>query len=114
MYYKDLDRYRYLLPVTLPGVLTVGWLSRDNEFPRGEIPADLVRELAELLSTHRVNQTRGFHVCELCPPRQRMLDLPDRQIPVPQPYALNLAGQEIALGSAEVWVPSVDRTVVYA
>jgi hypothetical protein len=94
MFYHDLELYRYGLPVPLSDVVTVGWLSKEHGFPTGEIDIDLLRALEKLLYSHRVNPYRGRHVCEFCS--------------APVSY------QGIILGSAEIWLPSLDGNVIFA
>jgi hypothetical protein len=100
MFFSDLHRYRYLAPIELGDVVTVGWLSREHPFPVGSVDKDLVQALERLLETNRVNQTRGIHLCDFCATSQSL--------------ALKLTEREIMLGSAELWVPSSDRKLVYA
>jgi hypothetical protein len=78
----------------------VGWLSREHAFPTASAPSELVAILDDLLSSHRVRQARGFHVCEFCTTRQ--------------PHTRKSDRQQIMLGSAELWIPSPDRTIIYA
>jgi len=100
MYLKDLEPYNHGVPEPLKDVLAVGWLSKISSFPQGDVAADFVGALERLLSTHRVNQMRGYHVCEFCSksPLTRRTQ----------------SGRTIMLGSAEIWVPSLERAVVYA
>jgi hypothetical protein len=100
MFYNDLEPYLHGVPVALPDVVTVGWLSRGHEFPVGEAPLELVPALDNLLCSHRVNPTRGIHVCEFCSIRQQHMRKTD--------------GRLINLGSAEIWIPSVDKYIIYA
>ena len=100
MYFRDLEPYGYDVPEPLKDVVAIGWLSKDNQFPRGETTAEFLSALERLLSTHRVNQSRGFHVCEFC----AKSPLTHRTQP----------GRTIMLGSAEIWLPSLEQAVVYA
>ena len=114
MYYRDLGPFKWFNRVPLSDVLTVGWLSLEHQFPTGEPRPDLVLTLEALLSSHRANLARGYHSCEFCPPRCKMLKAAGREIPVPQPLLFELSDRTIVLGSAEIWVPSPDRKTVYA
>src|SRR6267142_4782726 len=100
MYQRDLTPYRYDIPDPLPDVLAVGWLSRTNGFPHGDVPCEFANALERLLVSNRVNQMRGFHVCEFC-----------KKSPI---FCSTPAHIEIALGSAEIWMPSRENRVIYA
>jgi hypothetical protein len=100
MFYQDLDPYHYELPRSVPDVVTVGWLARDHDYTLGIWSEKFLKALDILFSTNRVNQTRGVHVCELCGIRQTHFD--------------KLSQQEFILGSAEIWLPSPDRKIIYA
>jgi hypothetical protein len=90
MHAEDLTEYRFANRFPLAGVLNVGWLGGKTDFPVGALPIELLTKLVELTVTKPVNQTRGFHRCELCGTPQ--VDAEAR-------------GQSRALGSAEVWLP---------
>jgi hypothetical protein len=101
MFLRDLEPYRYGVPEPLKDVLAVGWLSKISDYTQGVAPPGFVDVLAKLLSTHRVNQTRGYHVCEFCSKSPLTCHSP--------------AGRKITLGSAELWIPSVaDSGPIYA
>jgi hypothetical protein len=100
MFLRDLEPYRYGVPMELRDVVSIGWLSRVSEYPRGDVPADFIRRLEQLLSSHRVNQMRGYHVCEFCSKS-------------PLTHVLR-SGRQVILGSAEIWVPSTKGSIVYA
>lgn len=64
MYFADLT------PCSYSGVreqdgLSVGWLDKLHEFPRGPVPAGFVQRLAEICKSPFVKHL-GFHVCEFC------------------------------------------------
>ena len=100
MYSVDLTPYQYGLPVSLTDVVTVGWLSSEHGFPTGNVDADVVRTIGELLCSNRVNKTRGFHLCELCK--------------APKAIEVTSTRDSLLLGSAEIWVPSLDESTVFA
>lgn len=100
MFFKDLDPYRYGLPMLLPDVVSIGWLSQTHEYPHGDASAEFGQRLEQLLSSHRVNQMRGYHVCEFCSKS-------------PLTHVLR-SGKQIMLGSAEIWVPSKDKSIIFA
>lgn len=64
MYLPDLSPYHYAgLPES--GVVHVGWLDRDEVFPRGEVAESLLEKLQQL-ARNPVRVYRGLHVCNLC------------------------------------------------
>jgi hypothetical protein len=48
--------------------LAVGRLDKTHEFPRGETSEEFHEKLAWLCTNEQVQQARGFHLCDLCPP----------------------------------------------
>jgi hypothetical protein len=99
MFLRDLEPYSYNLPAPLKDVVAVGWLSKISSYTQGVAPDGFVDALVQLLSSHRVNQMRGYHVCEFCSK-------------APLPFDTR-AGKQIILGSAEIWVLSGER-IIYA
>ncbi|MFC9646508.1 DUF7919 family protein [Streptomyces mirabilis] len=74
-YYADLTPYTYDRDNWDPeasgrwrGVplLNVGWLSRSENYSKGEPHAGLVDVLQRMTQTHRAQQTRGYHFCPWC------------------------------------------------
>jgi hypothetical protein len=63
MYFADLTPCSYNIPE--PQGLSVGWLDKSHDFPRGVVPDGFVERLLELCKAPAVRH-RGFHVCELC------------------------------------------------
>jgi hypothetical protein len=49
--------------------INIGWLDGSHPNLQGEVPENLVAALCEL-GRHRVHIYRGYHYCELCPPRK--------------------------------------------
>jgi hypothetical protein len=93
-YVAELSPYSYLSGVETENEVNVGWLDRDHDFRRGDVP-EVVSARIFVLSNNPVNQTRGWHGCELCPglnPRHAFHAVRD--------------GIELWLGSAEIRVPS--------
>jgi hypothetical protein len=99
MYFPDLEAYRYQTPAPLDDVVTVGWLSKDHEYPRGPSSAEMLEAVEALIGSHQAHQMRGYHVCEFCGADPRVM-------PVPEGLAL--------IGSAEIWIPSPDLKRIYA
>ncbi|SRR5258708_5653988 len=88
-FFADLTSYLYL--PGRPAALNIGWLDRSHAFVVGKVRAELREKLLQLAATAPVNQTRGYHVCDLCPDTTS------------QPSAR--WGNTIrTLGSAEIWV----------
>src|SRR5262245_13308469 len=98
MYFPDLEAYRYNIPAPLHDVLTVGWLSKDHEYPRGHSSVETLEAIEALIGSHHAHQMRGYHVCEFC-------GADPRDMRVPPGLAL--------IGSAEIWIPSPDRKRIY-
>lgn len=104
-YFPDLTPYSYLpddpgKPSPDLPHLNVGWLDAAHPFPTGECPDGLIEALTRL-SRVRVQQTRGYHFCELCLKLQ-----PENA----QDFGTLM--EQVARGSAEVRVPA--RDVAYA
>ncbi|MFF0296030.1 hypothetical protein ACFYST_20660 [Kitasatospora sp. NPDC004614] len=75
--------------------VNVGWLSRWHRYSSGAAPEGFLVRLLDIVQRQRVNGTRGFHSCGLCPPWRR------------QGGALTVEhqGGAVALGSSEIRVP---------
>ncbi|MFZ2655845.1 MAG: hypothetical protein WAX69_13020 [Victivallales bacterium] len=107
-YFQDLTEYTYLPGDIVKGTLNVGWLSRDYEFPKGEVPDEFIRRLLKL-STIPFNGTRGFHYCELC---FKTIDKATYLNSINTP--LIYEGKEYFLGSSEIHVKNQDGKVYSA
>lgn len=46
--------------------VNVGWLDPGHDFPRGDLPAELVEKLDGICRASRFNMTRGWHCCRFC------------------------------------------------
>jgi hypothetical protein len=66
VYFRDLSLYQYGRAELRWDLLNVGWLSIDEEFPRGTPDKRFVTALQKLCSKP-VNRHRGSHLCEFCP-----------------------------------------------
>lgn len=98
MYYEDLTFYEYYLPFKIRNVLNVGWLDKDVDFHKGEVPFELVEKLHKILVEDgafraRVNQIRGMHPCCLC-----------GALEFDSPF----------IGSCELWIPAKDKDAYFA
>jgi hypothetical protein len=78
--------------------VNVGWLEKQDEFPRGEAPAEFVHALAVLCRDNSTNRTRGWQSCTLRHPEGKP----------PYPVVVDVDGTEVTLGSAEVRVLARD------
>jgi hypothetical protein len=66
-YYQDLEPIDYFRVTSDVPLRSVGWLSKDFVFPRGEVSWDFFSKLCELTKNPwQPFLFRGFHVCELC------------------------------------------------
>lgn len=103
MYYKDLTPCEHCdapLEKSHCTFLNVGWLSCEHDFPIGDVDTDVTEALWWALH-HRVNQMRGYHVCDLCS------NLEHKHMRVSR-------GEDtVLIGSAEIWIPGLNN-VVYA
>ena len=86
-YFRDGSPYTYLKEEESKNV---GWLDKDNAFPRGNLSERALNRLMDI-SIVSVNQTRGLHCCEFCGDNMA------------QPTFIHL-GKEFLLGSAEIRV----------
>lgn len=104
-WYPDLSEYTYL-PEAIPAgktILNVGWLGAGHDFPTGEVPQEFIEILAELSATYGYARTRGWQSCELAHPDE-----------VGYPITVEVDGDEIPLGSAEIRVTTEGGTMLAA
>lgn len=99
MYISDLSTYCYIYGRPIPGVLAVGWLDKSHPFTVGPAPKRFVTRLRDIIAGEHVNQTRGFHQCNLCG-RDRI--------------KFHTWNKTKLLGSAEIWVPDADGSNIFA
>jgi hypothetical protein len=99
-WYPDLSQYSYAPESIPPGqtILNVGWLGSGHDFPTGDSPGGFLDTLAD---GHA--RTRGWHGCNL--PHAEQLEYP---------CTIEVDGNQVPLGSAEVRVISEDGTVLSA
>jgi hypothetical protein len=104
-WYPDLSQYSYL-PEFIPTgqvILNVGWLESGHNFPVGDPPGGFLDALAELCAGNLQAPTRGWHECDLC-------DDEDLE----SPCTVDIGGNQVKLGSAEVRVISEDGKILSA
>jgi hypothetical protein len=88
-YFPDLSPYTYRPnPETGENAVNVGWLDAGHEYPKGDVH-DAVQQKILVLCRTPVNRTRGFHPCPICNKVQ---------------WPLTVNGEDLYLGSAEIWV----------
>jgi hypothetical protein len=105
MYFADLTPYTYFPSEPgSPPALNVGWLERGHRYPRGAVTEEFLDRLFAACRSP-VAATRGFHVCDLCPPPSER---------VPWPTTVRRAGVELSVGSAEIRVRGGDGRVYAA
>jgi hypothetical protein len=117
MFFRDLEPYRYNLATELTDVVSIGWLCGGRDYPQGEPTVELVDALDHVLSSHRVNQMRGYHPCEFCskPPLVVREPRTGKEVLLRPPLVHETrSGQKVWLGSAEIWVPALGQAVIYA
>ncbi len=98
MYYTDLSPYSYF-PVS-DSKLNVGWLDPKIAFPIAK-PTNQFLEALLTYCLSPVQLTRGFHVCRFCPVRS---------------FGMHeeMSGRSVLLGSAEIRVVGLGKTVYAA
>ncbi|MFJ3717214.1 hypothetical protein [Streptomyces sp. NPDC090057] len=71
-YYRDLSPYEYWKTVWPPNpptgsepCLNIGWLGKEEEFPKGDAPPGFIDRLIDRAGTP-ARLTRGVHHCEFC------------------------------------------------
>ena len=104
-WYSDLSQYSYL-PESIPAgqtILNVGKPGAEHDFPLGDPPDGFLDALAELCAKYGHARTRGWHACDL--PHAEELEYP---------CAIEVGGEQVALGSAEVRVISNDGAILSA
>ena len=100
MFFRDLTDYEYQVPRKVPNVLMIGWLDDNTEFERAEADAPFLNALRSLYPSHQVNKMRGYHKCQLCDATKNK--------------GVMEASIGANLGSAELWIPSADKSVIFA
>jgi hypothetical protein len=98
-YYEDLSPYQYIGDSVPDGVtaVNVGWLELHRDFPRGDVPEEFLDSLSDIVKHHRQAKTRGWHRCQLHHSGGEQ----------PYPAIVEIGGQRLSLGGAEVRVVSV-------
>ena len=104
-WYPDLSQYSYGPESIPPGqaILNVGWLDSGHDFPTGDPPTGFLDTLAKLCLGYGHARTRGWHGCNL--PHAEQLEYP---------CTIEVDGNKVSLGSAEIRVFSEDGTVLSA
>jgi hypothetical protein len=102
----------------LEEVITIGWLSKEHAFTVGEVNANVIDKLRQILSIGStsscqvsVNSVRGFSSCPIC----------DKQIAfdISNGNTLNSSIDEMIdsgrisdiriLGNSEIWIPNIKK-----
>ncbi|WP_405177761.1 hypothetical protein OG225_26325 [Nocardia sp. NBC_01377] len=77
-YFKDGTTYSYLQEFA-DGAINIGWLDAAEPYARCEsLPQDFIDTLIQMCRKS-VNKTRGWHVCNLCPPSTDIVPAPTVQ-----------------------------------
>lgn len=105
-WYEDSTPYRYG-GGDERNALNVGWLESPHPFPTGDIAPDFIRKLVQLCVERRMNATRGFHVCPLCPPPV----LEEGRVDPFWPVRIEYQGAMRYLGDTEIRVRHPSGTV---
>ena len=95
-HYEDLSPYRYVKESIPAGVsaVNVGWLDPGEEYARGNVPDGFTDALAVVVRDSRQMKMRGWHSCQL----------PHIGYVEPYPTTVDVGGQKVSLGGAEVRV----------
>jgi hypothetical protein len=95
-YHEDLSPYQYVRESIPSGVraVNVGWLEPGEEYAQGSVPDGFIEALAITVKDSRQMKVRGWHTCEL----------PHIGYAEPYPTTIEVAGQKVSLGGAEVRV----------
>jgi hypothetical protein len=104
-YFPDGAPYTYSTADESARTVCVGWLDAAHEFPTAPTQAAFLVALGRLYATHRTAQTRGFHQCNVGDCGMR---------PPWPPVSVELHGQTLALGSAEIRVRHDDANILAA
>jgi hypothetical protein len=66
-YFADLTQYEYrpFHKQSRAGLLNVGWLDHEHDYPKGPVDSGSLEKLARLCASP-VNTTRGVHHCPYC------------------------------------------------
>ncbi|WP_225100413.1 hypothetical protein [Streptomyces sp. CoH27] len=95
-HYADLSPYEYVKE-SIPAAVTavnVGWLEPGEEYPQGDVPDGFIETLAIIVRDSRQMKMRGWHSCPL----------PHVGYTAGYPIRVDVDGQDVALGAAEVRV----------
>ncbi|MFE6872040.1 hypothetical protein ACFVFS_36550 [Kitasatospora sp. NPDC057692] len=84
--------------------INVGWLSGEHGYTVGPGRVDFLARLLDIVRWQNVNQTRGFHVCELCPRGEARIGL----------LTVEHKGGPLFLGNGEIRVPATAGEVFAA
>jgi hypothetical protein len=99
--FEDLSPYTYTPGIGVPQnveAFNIGWLEHQNGFPRGHVPEECVESLGALCRDDSRNAMRGLFPCTLPHPEGQ----PD------YPVSIEVGGQEVTLGAAEIRVVTQD------
>jgi hypothetical protein len=105
MYYPDLSVYEYI-QYEGDNILNIGWLDKQHEFSKGEVPKEFLDKLLYICVYKKTNQTRGFHKSPFFSFRN-IFALKNIGYPV------RLESKIYFLGSAEIRVKG-QRDIIYA
>lgn len=95
-YFADGSPYTYR-PEFEDGSVNIGWLDESIAYPKGDVPLNAVERLIDLCRDS-INRTRGWHVCNLCPPAG----------PIPSPTMTSSSSGDFPVGFGEIRVEGGD------
>ena len=100
-FFSDLSAYTYKQSGTHDGTVNIGWLDVSEPYTQGSVPSEFVERLWWFCRS-RVVQTRGCHICNLCP-RRRV-----------GPLKVTRGEDVLTLGSAEIRVFGFSKRIYAA
>jgi hypothetical protein len=93
MHFEDLSSYNYEVPLPLPGVRNVGWLSKGIPYPTGNVPSELVESLKQWATKGEANRMRGYELCRFCSHNGY------------EQMSVFCGSLQLWLGASEIWMP---------
>lgn len=100
VYYSDLSKYEYIPSNAKNNLVNIGWLDGEHAYTRGKVSDAVLLKVFELCKVP-VNETRGYHVCELCH---------DKHFGI----TVEVTGDRLVLGGAEIRVNGCDGRIYAA
>lgn len=88
---------------TILEIYNIGWLDKKSNYKNELMDSGIIDKLKKILERERVNLMRGIEYCSLCPRVKGKIHVQNSG-----------TDNELLLGISEIWLPSVDKTKVFA